>query len=235
MRRFASLVGVVLLSAMVVAVCGCGGGAGPGEAGTAVAPAAAPPTAPYFPLAVGNTWNMKTTYYANPAAGLSLPDFPLPAGAAGSLSSNATSTSGFKITGTKTFGGAKWFVGGYTPPLPSMEPWYGRHATAGMWVQNTNAGTPYYLLKAPIKVGTKWSMAPAVPAKRKITKLGATTTVAAGTFKQCMVIQQTYTSAALKDLVVTYWFAPGTGVVRTEIRDAGVLTTKIELVKATLK
>ncbi len=231
MRQLASFVGIVLLGTVIVMVCGCG--AGPGATGSAMAPETTYPTSPYFPLAVGNIWHQKTTVYGAVAMAPDPADFPPLGGVAGSLTPGSTSTGSFQITGTKSFSGAKWFVGGYTPPITSMEPWYGRHCSTGMWIQNTNKGTPYYLLKAPIKVGTQWSMAPGVPANRKITKLGATTTVVAGTFKQCMVIQQTY--PANPKLVVTYWFAPGMGVVRTEIRSSGVLTTKIELVKATLK
>jgi hypothetical protein len=131
-------------------------------------------------------------------------------------------------------GGAQWFVGGYTPPIPSQEPWYGRHTAKGMLIQVTDAGTPYYLLKAPIKVGTAWNL-PSIGAKRKITKVGATTTVPAGTFHNCIMVQQTYTAPEMADVVVTYWFASGTGVVRTEIRRTGVLETKIVLTEYTVK
>jgi len=226
MRSLASLAGITLLGALGTALCGCGGGPGQGEVAGASGPDVTKPSAVYFPLAVGNSWTIRVTTYTSGAADLNSPE----TGADGALSY----TSSFTITGTKTMDGAKWFVGGYTPPIPSQEPWYGRHTATGMLVQITNAGTPYYLLKAPIKVGTAWDL-PSIGAKRKITKVGATTTVPAGTFHNCIKVEQTYTAPDMAGVVVTYWFANGTGIVRTEIRRTGVLETKMVLTKYTVK
>ena len=227
-----SPVKLVVLTAVAATAGGCGGGPG-SRGGTAPeASAATRPTLRYFPLAVGNSWTNRVTTYTSVPASLGL---PIPASDSGaSESPSAISTATFTVTGTQTIGSAKWFVGGYTPPIPSQEPWFGRHNASGLLIKVTSAGTPYYLLKAPLRVGTTWDL-PVLNARRKITQVNQTTTVPAGTFHGCLKVKQTYTTPALADLVVTYWFAPGTGVVRTEVRDNSLLTTKIMLVAATVK
>ena len=230
MRRL-GLVPVVLLVALGALIAGCGGGPAT-EGAVSDSSDATRPTLRYFPLAVDNSWTTRVNQYAAAPAGLALP-VPGLEGAASDDPSLAL-TSSFSVTGTQMIGGAKWFVGGYTPPIPSQEPWLGRHNTSGLLIKVTNSGTPYYLLKAPLMVGTTWDLTP-LYARRAIMSINASTTVPAGTFTGCIKVKQTYTTPSMADVVVTYWFAPGVGVARTEIRDGGVLTTRMVLVSYTVK
>ena len=178
----------------------------------AVVYAATLPTAIYQPLKVGNTWTIKYT------------------------GTGANYTAVTTLTKATVKSGLTWYEGKTTgAPGGTLDSSY-CHTATGLLVSTTQVTTPspYYLIKTPLKAGCTWTMttAPGV-IKRTITSLTATTTVPAGTFKNCLLITQTYPK--MPGFTVKYWYAPNKGMVRCENWMGTVKTETAELTKCTLK
>ncbi len=85
---------------------------------------------------------------------------------------------------------------------------------------------PFAVLKYPLEVGNSWQIE-GKGIMVAITKKGETTTVPAGTFQNCLVVESTSTSKVLVEDVT--WYAPGVGPVKQIRRAGGVLLETIEL------
>ena len=156
---------------------------------------AASPLASYWPCATGNTWTFKVTQLAEMGPGY---------------------TEVMKITGTYAHAGATWWAleetGERGGPLTT---WY-RYDAVGLLQYTTENPTPEYILKSPLTTGASWVMSTGGDvAHYTITSLAATTTVPAGTFRNCLLLTITYSApSTMKNYKLTYWWVPNKGMVR---------------------
>jgi len=160
------------------------------------ATAAAAPIASYSPLAVGDSWTIHFT----------------------ALNAPISYTQVDEIIGTDSSSGTTWYEEQATAPGIS-ETSYFRNDADGLLCYTPFETTPYYIIKGPLAVGNTWTMTAGL--HRTITQLGATTTVPAGTFNNCLLITQTYDNNP--GFSVLEWFAPGKGQVRQESWQDGTL------------
>lgn len=217
-----------LALALALALAGCSGVSPtprPAASLTDVAPAAAAPTATYFPLAVGNKWVFSGRDYASSRHARFLGPT-----AAASRSSKSAYTAFDTVLSTTLFGGVAWFkiregCAGDSYPL-----WL-QHNAAGLAVRDTAPGVPgptRYYIKAPIAVGTAWK---SDGANLKITSTMGTVQVPAGRFTNCLVVQAKYPYG---DTVVWYYRA-GIGAIQMKETLSGNLLCRLDLNSYTLK
>ncbi len=238
MRSIAGLLGLVV--AVSVLVAGCSGGTNPAERAGGVLPGAAPPTAKYWPLKVGNSWDYRATYYkaATAAPGDALL-FKALGATAGIVPSPGTYTGDHKVVGSRSIlvagttdiDGVAWFCLHWVDAWPDVSgirftyDLHDQHGFCEKWGPTPEPG--WYWLKIPLKVGATWRIrSPDGANKGRIMSLTAQTTVPAGTFKNCLLVRQTWSDGSL-GLV---WYAPGKGEVKAERRDGGLLTYQWELI-----
>jgi hypothetical protein len=121
------------------------------------------------------------------------------------------------VTGTQDISGATWFVVSFAW-VGEPEPWttYGRHDATGLLWKDGPGEPEYYRLKSPVVAGATWGM-PSDPSRTfRITKVGEGVTVPAGTFSDCVVVEDTVKTSGQPDDVLTSWLAKGVGPVREE-------------------
>jgi len=209
----------------VVSLGGCGGaGAKVGDLTGGPTVGAAPPTAMYWPLAIGNTWRLRVTQYGV-APGWS-PMFVglVPAGllAAGTQSTHREI---HRITGRVSVNGQTWFVDKTTVEGTTCRVLL-RHGPGGFLVKAPASAPRCYFLKTPLTEGNAW------PARSRhstfqIAGVDRTVTVPAGTFGDCIAVAET--SEEEPGATWTRWYAGGIGPAKAEVRDGETLVVLWEL------
>ena len=228
-RRLLAVVGVVCIVAAIVG--GCGGSDGSGE----VLPAAA-----YFPLQQTNWWRYDVTNHdvdtsgvlaqmraRRPLLGL-IVNSPLAVRTA--QDEPATGVLTLSISGSLEIAGAQWFEGVEVMAGVDTTTRYYRHDAEGLAVRETaeQDDTPYYGIQQPIEAGTTWTLPFDKTYELKIVGVNETLAVAAGSFNNCLQIEETTTWEG-DDYKVVNWFASGTGLIFTQDYFNGDLAGEAEL------
>ena len=220
---------LVCISLVPMLLAGCGGGSG-----DTVLPAAQ-----YFPLAQSNQWRYQVTDYTVDSAGLS-GRLARPRHLTGGLLIRSVpvktaqdDTPGVSVltvylSGLKPIAGASWFEAVTLQPGLATETIYYRHDANGLLVRATDEDDSYYLIRGPIEVGQSWTVPFATDCRLQIVALGETVETVAGSFENCLQIDET---GSWEDLPyrTTSWFAPNVGLVSTADYLDGQLELKAEL------
>jgi hypothetical protein len=192
----ARLVAAGLCLLVALGLTGCGGDdARLPIAGdeTAVDAAAVPLTAKYMPLQAGNWWKYRQTGWTKGEG-------------------SATTTYTLKIKGVETLEGKKWYRSRYIAAdgQASDYNWY-RHLASGLWMRDNSYYYDWFLLKAPAESGMQWDRR--TGNHSIIANANATTTVPAGTFSNCVMVETNWSYGESK-YKYRDWYAPGVGVVK---------------------
>jgi hypothetical protein len=150
-----------------------------------------------------------------------------------------TSTDTVTVTGTSVIGGQEWYsvVYQYTgePAFPAI---YMRHNAAGLLRRSSATSQPFFVMKNPVEVGTTWTVSwvtEGISYTSRLTVRSVDDTVAtpAGTYTNCMKIEDVLALSGQEDDVVTYWYAPDVGEVREEHHVGTFLADQLELTSFT--
>jgi len=220
---------LALASLVVIAVTGCGGGSEHTEL----------PASKYFPLAQGNQWYYRVTDYTVDSSGVVAAigaHRPLLLGSRLlGMARVTTAQDGpgesvltVSITGTKPIDDIAWFEASTLQTGLPTELIYFRHDANGLLARAGAEYDPYYMVRAPIEVGNSWVLPFDENDVLEITNVDETITVEAGTFTDCLQIQEsgTWDGKPYRGLA---WFAPDVGLVRTEDYFDGGLAVESEL------
>ena len=214
---------------LVLLVAGCGGG---GSTST-------PETAAYLPLAIGNEWHYQYNEYTQPASvrarGAMLRHHSGLAPASKVQSKDLEAEDVVQITGIQQIGGAQWYsaVAQYVGGEPA-DPIYLRHIAQGLQRKDALSDPAFYMIRTPIEVGTTWTVffgsgSATYHEDFIITSVGQTVSVPAGTYDNCIVIENIFQQAGQPDDVITYWYSPGVGQVREERHLGNNLVYQLQL------
>jgi len=214
-----------LLVAVVVTGCGSGSDTNPD-------------TELFWPLAVGNVWHYNFTEFTGGAAvsATARPTRlrPPPARPMGVSLQDVTAEDVWTVTGTEQIGGSTWYalVAQYVGGLPS-KPRYLRHASQGLLIKTSLNDDGYYALRTPLEVGNSWQDPFDARVTLTIVSVTDTTTVPAGTFTNCIVVEDVLSLPGDDDVIVS-WYAAGVGLVREEHWLGSTLLSELVLLSATL-
>lgn len=195
---------------MVVALAGlvgCGGSGG----GEVVLP-----TAQYLPLKVGNQWQYDVVDHAPGIASASLGRRAHGRRPRSMGTAQTTAIDVINVIGTVTIGGSEWYE--LTAAFVGGDPIYHylRHTAQGLLWKHGQTDPGYYHLYTPLVAGTTWGVPLDSSLALRITSVNATMTTPAGTFRGCVVVEDRQTVSGEPDDIITSWYAPGVGLVRTE-------------------
>lgn len=195
-----------LLAVGLAGLTGCGGGSGEGVL----------PTAEYMPLQTGNQWVYQVVDHAPELASASvarraLTRRPRSLGTAQTMADDVVT-----VLGTTWLGADEWFE--VSAAFVGGDPVYHylRHTAQGLWWKKGMSDPGYYHLYNPLVVGTTWEVADDLSITLRILVTNATMSTEAGTFRNCLVVEDRQTIEGEPDDVITSWYAPGVGLVRTE-------------------
>jgi hypothetical protein len=111
---------------------------------------------------------------------------------------------------------------------------YLRHLAQGLLIKVTPADAGHYALRTPLEVGTSWQDPLDDRVTLTITSVNATTTVPAGTFSNCIVVEDVLREVGHPDDIITSWYAPGVGLVRERQHIGTTLVAELVLLSYTL-
>lgn len=189
-------------------IAGCGGTGGGNET----------PTAEYLPLAVGNSWHYDVVDYSSSAQlaaqgrGFLAPRLGGRVGTAAARGEEVIT-----ITDTVLIGGSTWYEAtlGYVGSADTTTR-YLRHNSQGLMWKRSETDAGYYRLLAPLSVGMVWlDPLDAAHSFRVVSRTGEVATLA-GTFTDCVVLEDRLLVDGQPDDIITTWFAPGVGMVSEE-------------------
>ncbi|MHB8997288.1 MAG: hypothetical protein ACYC63_18740 [Armatimonadota bacterium] len=218
-------VAVGMLAVWMLAGCGGSGDNEPDVPGE---------TEQYLPLTVGNVWEYNYTEYdvaaaaksARPARHSSRPY---------TGTKQLTSTDTVTVTGLSVIDDQEWYSVVYQyigePAFPAI---YMRHNAAGLLRRSSATSQPFFVMKNPCEVGTTWTVSwlnGGVSFTSRLTVRSVDDTIAtpAGTFTNCMQIEDVLALSGQENDVVTYWYAPNVGQVREEHHVGTTLVDQLEL------
>jgi hypothetical protein len=227
MTRLLPVLGIACIVAVITGGCGGSGGE-------------VLPAAPYFPLEQTNWWRYNVTDYEIDTSGALAemrshrPLFGLivnsPLTVKTAQDGPATGVLTFSISASLQIAGAQWFEGVEVMAGLDTTTRYYRHDAEGLAVRETTAqdDTPYYRIRQPIAEGTTWTLPFDETYELKIVGVKETLAVEAGSFNDCLQIEETTTWEG-DDYKIVNWFASGTGLILTQDYFNGNLAGEAEL------
>ncbi len=225
--RLLAVLGIACIVAVIAGGCGGSGGE--------VLPAAV-----YFPLQQTNWWRYDVTNYDVDTSGVLAqmrarrPLLGLIANSSIAVKAAqdepATGVLTLSISGSVEIAGAQWFEGVEVMAGMDTTTRYYRHDANGLAVRDTAAqdDAPYYRIRQPIAEGTTWTLPFDETYVLKIVGVNKTLAVEAGSFTNCLQIEET-TSWEGNDYKAVNWFASGTGLILTQDYFDGDLAGEAEL------
>jgi hypothetical protein len=226
---YRTLLGLSLVLLVAGLIAGCGGGGSEKQG-----------TEPFWPLAVDNQWHYNYTEFtggtalaavARPHRG-SHRALPRPAGIG---PQDTTAEDVWTVTATAQIGGSTWYgmIAQYVGGDPS-EIHYLQHGSEGLRARASLLLDPYFLIQLPLEEGNTWQDPLDPDITLTITSMTATTVVPAGTFNNCLVVEDRLVEAGQPDDVITSWYARDVGLVREENRVGAELVSELVLLSHNL-